>query len=91
MKQFKKLIEENYKSIVDRGLINGRTTVTDFLVKLDEEVSELNAMYSEDNEREELADVILTVLNYATHFNIDIVSAMEDKVLINQQRADLID
>jgi|TARA_R110000868_G_scaffold184980_2_gene426722 NTP pyrophosphatase (non-canonical NTP hydrolase) len=90
MKQFKKLIEENYKSIVDRGLITPETKYSEFVDKLCEEVDEVEMAYYETIERsaEEIADIILTALNMAKHLKIDIVSAMEDKVLINQQRAD---
>jgi hypothetical protein len=35
------LIEENYQSIVKRGLITPSTTVSDFIDKIHEEVQEL--------------------------------------------------
>ncbi len=88
MKQFNKLIEDNYQSIIDRGLITPITTREDFINKLDEEVGELYHAETEQNEVEEMVDVILVVLNMARHFKIDIVKAMEDKILINKKRAD---
>ena len=88
MTEFKNLIESNYKSIIDRGLITPITTREDFINKLDEEVGELYHADNEANEIEEIADVILTALNMARHFDVDIVKAMEDKIIINKKRAD---
>ena len=87
----KELIEANYKSIVDRGLITPTTTLFEFLDKLDEEVRELNqeALISKEwsNLPEELADVIMVCLNMANHFNIDIQEEIKNKIKINKQRA----
>jgi len=87
----KELIEENYKSIVDRGYITPTTTLFEFLDKIDEEVYELNdeamkpKQYS--NLPEELADVIMVCLNMANHYNIDIEQEIKNKIEINKQRA----
>ena len=78
----KKLIEDNYQSIVKRGLINPKTTVTEFLNKLDEEIEEFKDGY----EVEELADMILVLLNCARHFDIDIEHELIKKIKINEQR-----
>jgi len=87
----KDLIEENYKSIVDRGLITPNyTTGADFFVKLKEESSELiDAYYEFDKEgvKEELADVIMVCLNMAKHYNIDIEQEIKNKIEVNKQRA----
>ena len=87
----KKLINDNYKSIVDRGFITPTTTLFEFLDKLDEEVEELNkeALISKEwsNLPEELADVILVCLNLAKHFNIDIEQELKNKIRINEYRA----
>ena len=83
---FNKLIKDNYESIVQRGLITPSTTVSDFIEKLDEEVSELYHATDPVNEIEELADVILVCLNYAKHFNIDIEKALWEKILTNKKR-----
>ena len=87
----KKLINDNYKSIVDRGFITPTTTLFEFLDKLDEEVRELNqeALISKEwsNLPEELADVIMVCLNMANHFNIDIQEEIKNKIKINKQRA----
>ena len=87
----KDLIESNYKSIVDRGLIAPSTTLFEFLDKIDEEVEELNKealkpkQYS--NLPEELADVIMVCLNFAKHYNIDIEQEIKNKIQTNKQRA----
>jgi NTP pyrophosphatase (non-canonical NTP hydrolase) len=88
----KKIIEDNYNSIVERGLITPSTTVADFIDKLDEEISELKDAcldgYWEDI-CEELADVILTALNFAEHFDIDIKTELNNKIQKNYERAEL--
>jgi len=87
----KKLINDNYKSIVDRGFITPTTTLFEFLDKLDEEVEELKTeseipkQYS--NLPEELADVIMVCLNMAKHYNIDIEQEIKNKIKINKHRA----
>ena len=85
----KKLIEENYKSIVKRGLINNETTNDDFIEKLNEEVREFSyEVYigSDEEMKEELADVILVCLNFAKHNGIDIEKELKRKIQINFKR-----
>lgn len=92
----KELIEDNYRSIIARGLITPSTSECDFLDKIMEEVKELETAnfnldkietpkYS-DNMREEMADVILTVLNFARHYDIDIETEMKLKIEKNYSR-----
>ena len=92
----KDLIEENYKSIVDRGLIAPSTNYFDFLKKIKEEFLELRCAvldyvdYDPDsfpNVKEELADVIMVCLNMAKHYNIDIEQEIKNKIEVNKQRA----
>jgi len=92
----KEIIEENYKSIVDRGLIAPTTDMFEFYSKLTEEVKEFeNAMidYMDyDSEsfpqvKEELADVIMVCLNMAKHYDIDIEQEIKNKIEVNKQRA----
>jgi predicted house-cleaning noncanonical NTP pyrophosphatase (MazG superfamily) len=78
----KELIEENYNSIIKRGLINEKTILQDFLNKLDEEVQE----FKDDNSYEELADIILVCLNIARHYNIDIENELINKINKNKNR-----
>lgn len=86
----KNLIEENYNSIVARGLITPTTTRLEFLNKLFEEVEEFeNANDNNDwgNINEELADIILVCLNFAKHYKIDIEKELNNKVKKNFQRS----
>jgi len=84
----KNLIEENYKSIVKRGLITPDTKSIEFIMKLEEEVQEFieAEKYSLPNESEELADIILVCFNYARHYNIDIESVLKSKISKNWNR-----
>ena len=68
----KQLIEDNYDSIVKRKLITPDTTNFDFISKLFEEVKEVENSTTMKELSFELADVILTALNFAKHFDIDI-------------------
>jgi len=92
----KKLINDNYKSIVDRGFITPTTTLFEFLDKLDEEVKELKHSIVDyvdydsqkfNNVKEELADVIMVCLNLAKHYEIDIEKEIKNKIKINKYRA----
>ena len=84
------IINENYKSIVDRGLISPSTNVNDFLIKALEEVDELCKAWKgldKYNQKEELADVIMVCLNMAKHYNIDIEQEIKNKIEVNKKRA----
>ena len=91
----KKIIESNYQSIVDRGLIAPYTNLHNFLHKIREEVDELEIGVLVDHERgevsdytkQEIADVIMVCLNMARHFDIDIEKEIKNKIKINEQRA----
>lgn len=92
----KKIIEYNYQSIVDRGLITPTTSYFDFTRKIKEELSELKDAIidyidydseSFPNVKEELADVIMVCLNMAKHYDIDIINEIKKKIKVNQQRA----
>ena len=86
----KKLIEDNYQSIVDRGLITPTTYFQEFIDKIKEETEELQLakiFYDSDNIKEELADVIMVCLNMAKHYDIDIINEIKKKIKVNQQRA----
>jgi len=85
----KNIIESNYKSIVDRGLISPKTTKRDFILKLEEEVQEFidASLNSNESESEELADVILVCLNIAKHYGINIEREIKNKIRKNFNRA----
>ena len=88
------LIKRNYASIVKRGYITPDTTDLQFILKIEEEVEEsiyeslLRRKGKPNNLGEELADVILTCLNYAHHFSIDIEKELHKKIEKNEKRKD---
>jgi len=84
----KQIIEDNYKSIVKRGLITPETGSTDFIMKLEEEVQEYIEAenHTLPNVNEELADIILVCLNIAKHFEIDIEQELKNKIKKNEKR-----
>lgn len=94
----KNIIDNNYASIVKRGLITSDTSVFQFLDKIYEEVGELEEAVNDmsetnnikqehfNNINEELADVILTCLNMARHFDIDIEKELTKKIETNFKR-----
>ena len=81
----KQIIERNYKATVKRGLITDKTTPFEFALKLKEEVSE---WHNDPNDPHENADVILVILAYCEHHNIDIQKALEEKTIYNENRKD---
>lgn len=93
----KKIIDSNYDSILKRGLISPSTKYKDFLKKIDEEVKEFKEATEEFIKRpttrnsrlmdEELADIVLTCLNIAKHYKIDIEKEMIKKINKNYERA----
>lgn len=85
----KEIINRNYQATVKRGLIKPETTKTEFLLKLQEEVFELDcAIYNrlQPDENFEMADCILVILAMAKHFEIDILKVLEEKVIFNENR-----
>ena len=85
----KKLIEENYQSIVDRGLIEPSTSMDAFIRKIKEEVREFEESTKTGTIaeiKEELSDIILTCLNTGRHFGFDIERELNNKIKINQKR-----
>jgi NTP pyrophosphatase (non-canonical NTP hydrolase) len=97
------MIERNYQSIIDRGIIKPTTNAYAFIDKMLEEVQELKEAvnicreFNGSNEKmfedinEELADVILVCYNMARHFNIRIKDELLKKIEINERRADSTD
>lgn len=83
----KELINNNYISTINRGLITSETTLLQFTDKLQEEVQEFLNYIDENNFKEELADIILVCLNIAKHYNIDIETELKNKIDINFKRA----
>jgi len=91
----KKLIEQSYKAIQNRGLITRKTKHVDFFHKLNEEVCEVKQEFIKNEVDKnklglELSDVIIVCLNWAKHYEIDIEKLLNKKTLINEQRANNI-
>jgi NTP pyrophosphatase (non-canonical NTP hydrolase) len=87
--EISEIINRNYKATVKRGLITPKTNFYEFTEKLNEERQELNLAHLNSdklNESEELADVILVCLAMAKHFEIDILKALEEKIIFNENR-----
>ena len=82
-----KIIEQNYDSIVKRGLINKETSIDDFFDKLNEEINEMQNSHNNNEFSFELADVILVCLAIAKHYDIDIEYFLKEKIKINYERA----
>lgn len=94
----KEIQERNYQATVKRGLISNKTTIEQFLDKIFEELEELDCSLWDYTKRKrkksfcknsklEMADIILTVLAMAKHYDIDIQKALEEKTIINENRA----
>jgi NTP pyrophosphatase (non-canonical NTP hydrolase) len=98
MDKLQDIINKNYDSIVKRGFITPSTNAYQFVDKLFEEVGEVEEIVNEirdkkptnkmfQNLNEEIADVILTALNFAQHFDIDIEDELNKKIKKNYERA----
>lgn len=89
----KELITRNYNATVRRGQMSNKTTVTDFLNKIDEEVAELkdgrktcSNIYPFDPL--EAIDIILVNATMLHHYGFDVESLLTKKVEINETRKD---
>ena len=87
----KQVIERNYNSIVKRGLITPKTNHVDFYHKANEELKEVQTEFIRpeiDLEKLgfEIADVILVMLNWAKHYNLNIEKYIKEKIVINEKR-----
>ena len=85
------IIQRNYKSIQNRGLIKKNTSHVDFMHKLQEEVQEVkNELTSGQVNRVklffELADVILVCLNWIWHYKENPEKYIKEKIVINENR-----
>lgn len=86
----------NYNATVKRGLINERTTLNDFLDKLEEEVNEFHESFDYPKlgehgifiDTSELADISLVCDSIAQHYAIDLQKEKELKMLYNELRND---
>lgn len=87
--EIKEITGRNYYAIKRRKQITDKTDVMDFLIKLDEEIEELKQSFFESNlDEKELADVVLVCFALAQHYKIDLLKAMEEKMMFNEKRID---
>ena len=85
------ITDRNYSATVKRGQITDKTNSRDFIRKIDEETEELLlSNYNSDDsfDIKELADITLVCFSMAKHYNINLVEAMEEKMLYNETRID---
>ena len=82
------LMDRNYQATVNRGLINDNTGAHEFVDKLKEEMAEWVEAVEKSlpNSDEELADIILVCLAFASHFLIDIEKELINKIIKNEKR-----
>ena len=85
------LIDRNYAAQVKRGQIKDETKFFKFVIKIEDELYELNESYIDTNkdfDSKELIDIMLVCFSMAKHFGIDWQQVMKDKVEYNEKRLD---
>lgn len=81
------IIEQNYQVTHNRGLITDHTNARDFVNKIREEVAEVEAEPDlSEAQFQEVADVILTCLNYFNHFGVNAKAMLEIIISKNKNR-----
>ena len=79
-----KLTQQNYDGRIKDGSITVDTDIYDLLNEMDENIVKMCEELEENGINEKmdgnLADVILTMLNFAYHNGIDIEQVMKDKI-----------
>jgi len=84
----KQLIERNYQSIKDRGLITDKTTLEEQYTSVVCEMYEMNdAPLGSDHEAEEMADIVAAIFNYFKLSGRDPIKEFEKVVIKNEKRA----
>jgi NTP pyrophosphatase (non-canonical NTP hydrolase) len=87
----KEIINRNYTAQLKRGKVTSKIDFYDWIIDIRDEVNELWNSYPKHNstfDEKELADIILVCLSMSKHYNIDIVKALEEKTLFNEERKD---
>lgn len=83
------ITDRNYAAMVKRGQITKKTNSTKFIAKILDETEELmNSKKGNKFDEKELADITLICFSMAKHYNINLVDAMKEKMLYNEQRID---
>lgn len=83
------LAKDNHQNSIEKGWYEPEPTVPELLCMIHSEVSEVVDAYrnGRDNEiGEELADIILRTLDLSAHLEIDIHSAVLNKLEYNKTR-----
>lgn len=79
----------NYQATEKRGLINEKTTLWDFIDKIEEEKNELfHTCNNGEFDASELADISLVCDAMALHYGIDLQAEKEAKMKYNEKRKD---
>ncbi len=87
----KNLIHLHFLAIKNRGLISPETTLDQFLMKLEEEYTEVQNAYADDCVNQklpssdliyEMTDLVMVVLNCFQHYGVD----FEEQLRINIKR-----
>ena len=84
------LIKRNYEATVARGLITPRTSLRDFIEKMEEEITELIESIDESEgtfDKKEAFDCFLVAASNLYHFGL--FTQLEQKVIINEKRAEM--
>jgi len=90
MGKFKKLCNRSYKSIINRGLIDGFTKDEDFYNKILEESKEVfeSIMYKDNiSKKEEVTDLMDVCINYLIWQGVEPIEELEKCVIKNENRA----
>ena len=84
------VVDRNYFANIRRLKISDKTTVREWLGKINEEVGELIESWDgcDSFDKVELADVALVCFSMAKHFDINLVDEMEKKMKVNEKRND---
>lgn len=96
----KNLLQEHYRLICKRGLINPYTTTDAFIAKISEEYTELIEAYQDDTVRnrlpsddfiQESIDLAMVVFNMLQHFEFDIEGELKRNIQKQKDRVINID
>lgn len=81
------LFERNYEAQKKRGLITSKTELVEFLLKLEEEVKEVNISYDSEAgyiDPSELVDVMLVCASTLIFMGKNPIEEIKKKVVINE-------
>jgi NTP pyrophosphatase (non-canonical NTP hydrolase) len=84
----KNIVERNYKAVVNRGLIDTKTTNYEFFDKLQEENYEVwNSLDGNmEDLHKEIIDVMVVCMNWLRHHHVDIEKLLIENAIKNENR-----